>query len=174
MNTKALEKIGYGIYVVSSRKGDKLNGQIVNALIQTTSEPFTVAVSINKENFTHQCIAYSRLFSVSILSEDTDMKLIGTFGFKDGRAADKFSGCSYKLGMTSAPVLLESTLAYLEIKLTNQMELTTHTLFVGEVVEAEVIKKGIPMTYAYYHQVMGGRTPERAATYIPGLHSSSG
>ncbi|MBN2569142.1 MAG: flavin reductase [Deltaproteobacteria bacterium] len=174
MNTRALEKIGYGLYVVSSRKGDKLNGQIANALIQTTSEPLAVAVSINRENFTHQCIEDSRIFSVSILSEDTDIKLLGTFGFKDGRELDKFSSCSYKIGMTAAPVLLESTLAYLEVKLTNQLELTTHTLFVGEVVEAEVIKEGIPMTYAYYHQVKGGKTPKRAATYIPGLQSSSG
>ena len=173
MNARALEKIGYGLYIVSSRKGDKLNGQIVNALIQATCAPLTVAVSINKENFTHQCIEDSRVFSVSILSEDTDMKFLGTFGFKDGREIDKFADCSYTIGKTTAPIILDNTLAYLEVKLTNQLELTTHTLFIGEVVEAEIIKKGPPMTYAYYHQVKGGKTPKRAATYIPGLHSSS-
>ncbi len=173
MDVKALDKIGYGLYIVSSRKGDRPNGQIVNALIQTTCDPFAIAVSINKENFTHQCIEASGVFSVSILSEDTEMKFLGTFGFRDGREVDKFSGYNYKIGKTTAPIMLDNTLAYLEVKLTDQLELTTHTLFVGEVVEAEVIKEGNPMTYAYYHQVKGGKTPKRAATYIPGLHSSS-
>lgn len=173
MDVKALDKIGYGLYIVSSRKGEKLNGQIANALIQTTYYPFAIAISINKKNFTHQCIEESRVFSVSILSEDTDMKFLGTFGFRDGRETDKFSGCNYKIGKTSAPIVLDHTLAYLEAKLTGKLELTTHTLFAGEVVEAEVIKEGAPMTYAYYHQVKGGKTPERAATYIPGLHNSS-
>jgi len=68
------------------------------------------------------------------------------------------------------PIVEDHTLAYLEVKCTDRLELTTHTLFVGEVVEAEVIREGIPMTYAYYHEVKGGKTPERAATYIPGLH----
>ncbi len=173
MDEKALEKIGYGLYIVSSRKGKKLNGQIVNALIQTTCEPFAIAVSINKKNFTHECIVESGVFSVSILSAETDMKFIGTFGFRDGREIEKMSGYNYKIGKTTAPIVLDNTLAYLEVKLTDQLELSTHTIFVGEVVEAEVINEGNPMTYAYYHQVKGGKTPERAATYIPGLHSSS-
>jgi len=173
MDERALDKIGYGLYIVSSRIGDSFNGQIVNALIQTTCGPFTVAVSINRKNFTHQCIEESGIFSVSILSQDTDMKFLGTFGFRDGREVDKFAGCTYRIGTTTAPIILDNTLAYLEVRRTGQLELTTHTLYVGEVVEAEVIREGIPMTYAYYHEVKGGKTPERAATYIPGLHGGS-
>jgi ferric-chelate reductase [NAD(P)H] len=173
MNEQALNRIGYGLYVVSSRSGDRLNGQIVNALIQTTCVPLTIAVSIHKENFTHQCIEESGVFSASILSDDADMRFIGTFGFRDGRTVDKFAERRHIIGTTKAPVVLDHTLAYLEARVLNRLELSTHTLFVGTVVEAEVVAEGTPMTYAYYHEVKKGKTPKRAVTYRPGLHGDA-
>jgi len=92
MDAKALDKIGYGLYIVSSRMGDKFNGQIVNALIQTTYKPFTIAVSINRENFTHQCIETSGIFSVSILSQDTDMKFLVPLDFETEERQISFPG----------------------------------------------------------------------------------
>jgi len=92
MNTKALHKIGYGIYVVTSIKGDKLNGQIANTVFQITSQPPTIAVSINKENLTHQFIEESRVFAASVLRQATPLPFIGRFGFKSGRDIDKLDG----------------------------------------------------------------------------------
>ena len=92
MNFKALHKLGYGLYIVSSKKGDSLNGQIANTVFQVTSEPPTIAVSINKNNLTHKFIRESKVLAVSILSRDTPLFFIGHFGFKSGRDIDKYEG----------------------------------------------------------------------------------
>jgi flavin reductase (DIM6/NTAB) family NADH-FMN oxidoreductase RutF/rubredoxin len=166
MNVKALYSISYGLYVVASIKGDKINGQIANTVFQVTSEPSTIAVSINKNNLTHEYIKESRLFSVSILCEDTPLSFIGNFGFKSGRDIDKFKGIDYTRGNTGVPVLKENSSAYLEIKVTKEMDVGTHTIFIGDLVGAEVTGNKAPMTYAYYHQIKGGTTPKTAPSYI--------
>ncbi len=166
MNLKALFKLGYGLYVVGSRMEGKLNCQIANTVFQITSAPPVVAVSINKENLTHEFIAGSKVFTVSILSQDAPLSFIGHFGFKSGREVDKLKDVNYKLGETKAPVVLDHTLAYLEAKVVNQVDVGTHTIFIGELVEADVMKEGEPMTYAYYHQVKRGTTPKTAPSYI--------
>jgi len=166
MNVNTLFKLSYGMYVVSSKEKDVFNGQIANTVFQVTSEPPTIAVSINKKNLTHQFIQKSKIFTVSILERDVPMKLIGRFGFKSGKEIEKFEGIDYKLGVTGAPVVIQSCLGYLECKVTGNIDVGTHTVFIGKVAEAEVIKDGEPMTYAYYHQVKNGRSPENAPTYI--------
>lgn len=166
MNPKAFFKLSYGLYVVGSKMDGKLNCQIANTVFQVSSEPPTVAVAINKKNFTHEFISSSKVFSVSVLSQDTLLSFIGGFGFKSGREVDKLQGVSYRLGVTGAPIVLENTLAYFEAKVVNQMDCGTHTLFLGEVVEADVLREGEPMTYAYYHQVKRGSTPKTAPSYV--------
>jgi flavin reductase (DIM6/NTAB) family NADH-FMN oxidoreductase RutF/rubredoxin len=166
MNLKALYKLGYGLYVVCSRKGNKFNGQIANTVFQITSEPPTVAVSINKSNLTHEFIKESRVFVASVLSQDTPLSFIGHFGFKSGRDIDKFEGINYKIGETQAPVVTDNALAYLEAKVIQEVDVGTHTIFIGELVGADVLKEGEPMTYAYYHQVKRGTTPKTAPSYI--------
>jgi len=89
VNPKALYKLGYGLYVVSSIKGDRINGQIANTVFQISSEPPAVAVSINKKNLTHEFIVESKVFTVSILSQDAPLSFIGHFGFKSGREVDR-------------------------------------------------------------------------------------
>lgn len=166
MNTKALQQISYGLYIIGSRKGDRINGQIANTVIQTSSEPPTISVCINKGNLTHEFIKDSRVFTVSILSKDAPLSLIGQFGFKSGRDINKFEGVNYKTGETKAPIVLDHTLAYLEVRVTKELEVETHTDFVGELVGAEILKEGEPMTYAYYHQVKRGTTPKTAPSYV--------
>ena len=166
MNLKALYKLGYGLYVVSSRKGDRLNGQIANTVFQITSEPPTIVVSINKNNLTHEFIKESKVFVASVLSRDTPLSFIGHFGFKSGRDIDKLEGISYKTGETQAPVVTENALAYLEARVIQEMDVGTHTIFTGELVGADVLREGEPMTYAYYHQVKRGTTPKTAPSYI--------
>jgi flavin reductase (DIM6/NTAB) family NADH-FMN oxidoreductase RutF/rubredoxin len=166
MNLKALHNCSYGLYVISSRKGDRLNGQIANTVFQITSDPPTVAVSINKQNLTHEFISESKVFIASVLSRDTPLSLIGQFGFKSGRDIDKFKDVNYRLGETKAPIILDHTIAYLEARVINQVDVGTHTIFVGELIGADVLKEGEPMTYAYYHEVKRGTTPKTAPTYI--------
>jgi len=165
MNQKALHKISYGLYVVCSKYKDKINGQIANAIFQVTSEPQTIAISINKKNLTHEFIEKSKVFSVSVLSENTPMKFIGNFGFKSGRDINKFNDVKYKIGKTKTPIVLENALAYFEAKLKNQIDIGTHTIFIGTIEDSEILKDENPMTYEFYHKVKGGYSPKTAPTY---------
>jgi flavin reductase (DIM6/NTAB) family NADH-FMN oxidoreductase RutF/rubredoxin len=166
MNPKALFKLGYGLYVVTSRKGERLNGQIANTVFQITSEPPTVAVSINKKNLTWEYIRDSGVFAISVICQDAPLSFIGHFGFKSGRDIDKLAGINYKLGQTKAPVVLDNATSYLEARVTNEMDIGTHTIFVGEIVDGDVINEKPCMTYDYYHQVKRGTTPKTAPSYV--------
>lgn len=166
MNTSALHKLSYGVYIVSSVKDGRYNGQIANTVFQVTSEPPTIAVSINRKNLTWEYIRESRVLAASVLCQATPFPFIGRFGFKSGRDIDKFAGISYKIGETGAPAVLENTVAYLEGRIINDLDVGTHAIFIAEVVAAEVISDEVGMTYDYYHQVKGGKTPKAAATYI--------
>ena len=168
MNLKALHKIGYGLYVVTSRKGGNFNGQIANTIFQITSEPATIAASINKQNFTHEFIRESSVLAVSMLSKNTPLKFIGHFGFRSGRDIDKFKGISYKVGRTGAPIVLDHAVAYLEVGVIEEVDAGTHTIFIGKLVDAEILTSEEPMTYAYYHEIKRGVTPKAAPTYIRG------
>ncbi|KNZ69687.1 flavin reductase domain-containing FMN-binding protein [Thermincola ferriacetica] len=160
MDTRAFFKLSYGMYIVCSRKGDKLNGQVANTVFQISTEPLTMAVSINKNNLTHEYIRASKVFTVSVLPIDAPMNFIGNFGFRSGREADKLEGIRYKQGQTGVPVELENTIAYFEAEVIDSIDIATHTVFIGEVVNAETVKDGIPMTYANYHEIKSGKKPQ--------------
>jgi flavin reductase (DIM6/NTAB) family NADH-FMN oxidoreductase RutF len=166
MDLKALNKLGYGLYIVTSIKGERLNGQTANAVFQITSEPPAIAISINKSNLTHEFITKSKVLGVSVLSKETPLSFIGKFGFKSGRDIDKLSGTGYKIGESGAPLVTDNALALLEARVNKEVDVGTHTIFIGEVVGAEVIREGEPMTYAYYHQVKRGTTPKTAPVHI--------
>jgi ferric-chelate reductase [NAD(P)H] len=166
MEANALHKIGYGLYIVGSHKDGKLNGQIANTVFQITSEPPTVAVSINKNNLTHEFIKASKVFSVSILSQAAPLPFIGGFGFKSGRDTDKMKNVNYKVGQTGSPIFLDNTTAYLEAEVINDIDVGTHTVFIGKVVAAEILNEEPCMTYEYYYQVKRGTTPKTAPSYI--------
>jgi flavin reductase (DIM6/NTAB) family NADH-FMN oxidoreductase RutF len=166
MNLGALRSIGYGMYVIGARKGERLNAQIANTVFQITSEPPTVAVSINKSNLTHEFIQDSQAFAASILCEDTPLAFIGRFGFKSGRETDKLAGVNYHIGGTGSPAVTDNASAYLEIKVIKEIDVGTHTIFIGSVVGADVISDKPAMSYAYYHQVKRGTTPKAAPSYV--------
>lgn len=166
MDVKALQKLGYGMYIVGSHKDGRLNGQISNTVFQVTSEPPTVAVSINRNNFTHELITASGVFSVSILCEAAPLPYIGSFGFKSGRDTNKLEEVNYKIGQTGSPIFLDHTTGYIEAELVDHLDVGTHTIFVGKVVAAEVLTEDVCMTYDYYHQIKKGTTPKAAPSYI--------
>ena len=165
MNPEALHKISYGLYIVCSKNNDKINGQIVNTLFQVTANPPKIAVSINKKNLTHEYIENSKYFTASILSEETPLKFIGRFGFKSGRDIDKFEDIKYHLNKQGIPIIIDYTLAYIEVKVLDSIDAGTHTIFIGKVEDAEILNENSPMTYEYYHKVKGGYSPKTAPTY---------
>lgn len=165
MDMRALNLCSYGLYIISSKKEDRYNGQIVNTVFQVTAEPPAVAVSVNKDNLTHEFISESRLFTASILSTEAPMTFIGKWGFKSGRDIDKFESTDYKVGSTGAPIVLDYTLGYLEAEVEKSLDVGSHTIFIGRVVDCDVVSDGEPMTYAFYRQVKKGKTPKKAATY---------
>ncbi len=167
MNVKTLHKVSYGIYIVSSKKNDKYNGQIVNTVFQITADPPQMGISINKENLTHEYIESSKVFSIGILSRNTPPKFIGQFGFRTGRDIDKFKGVNFKLGKTGVPIIIENTIGYIECEVLNSIDCGTHTMFIGKVVDAEITDdKSEPLTYDYYHKELKLKVPKTATTYI--------
>jgi flavin reductase (DIM6/NTAB) family NADH-FMN oxidoreductase RutF/rubredoxin len=169
MNLKTLHKISYGLYIICSRKNNKINGQIANVLFQIASNPPLVAISINKKNLTHEYIKKSKVFTASILSEKAPMSLIGNFGFKSGKNIDKFTNINYQIGKTKAPIVTDYTLGFIEGKVVESIDCATHTIFIGGVIDAQILSDEIPMTYAYYHVCKGGVSPETAPTYLKKL-----
>lgn len=173
MDIQALNLISYGLYIVSSIKDDKFNGQIANVVFQVTSEPPTIAICINKKNLTWEYISAGKVFGVSILCQETPLTFIGQFGFKSGRDINKFENVKYITGETGAPLVLDNTTAVLEARVTGQLDVGTHTIFVGRLVGSEILNTKLCMTYEYYHQVKKGLTPKAAPSYVPPAKESN-
>lgn len=165
MNRAALRHISYGVYIVTAGKDGKFNGQIANSIVQVTSRPATLAICINKENYTHALIRESRKFVVSTLSEAAPMTFIGLFGFKSGRDVDKLKDVKSRIGATGVPIVLDYSLGFIEAEVEGELDGGTHTIFLGKVVEADLVGEGTPMTYAYYQNVKGGKSPKSAPTF---------
>lgn len=164
MNKNVFRNLSYGVYIVGTMDGKRPTGCTANSAMQITSEPATIAISINHDNYTNACIEKCGYFSISILAETSDPGLIGNFGFQSGKEKDKFDGIDYKLS-EGIPVIPDSC-GYIVCRVINKMETTSHTVFLGEVMEGEVLRKDAPMTYAYYHSVIKGKSPKNAPTYI--------
>lgn len=167
LDMESLYNLSYGMCIITSRSDEEFNGCTVNTAFQITPDPPVIAVSVNKESQTHDFIMNSRLFVVSIISEDAPMILIGSFGFRSGRDIDKFRDIHYKLSENGIPIILDYSVGYIEAEVINSVDVGTHTLFLGEIKACRTIDETkAPMTYSYYRDVKGGRTPRSAATYI--------
>lgn len=139
-----------GIYVVSSRLGEKINGQISDALMQVESHPPKVALSLSKKELTHEFIIKSRVFGVSVLKKSCDLDLIKIFGFNSGRKVDKFAQVSYLLGKNGSPLLTKDVVATFEVEVFFDREVGEHTVFFGDVKEGTLIEKSEVLTYNDY------------------------
>ncbi|MFH1700483.1 MAG: flavin reductase [Candidatus Zixiibacteriota bacterium] len=165
MNIDALLTLSYGVYIVSSRLGDKLNGQISNTAMQVSSSPPLLTVAINKSALTYECIAESGVFAITVLSEEAPLEFIGRFGFKSGRDVDKFEGIDYRLTQTQSPYPTDYALSVLDVEVIKSEDMGSHTLFTGNMVDALIIGQGSPMTYQFYREKLRGKTPPTAPTY---------
>ncbi|MBS3976154.1 MAG: flavin reductase [Syntrophomonadaceae bacterium] len=149
---EALFKLTYGLYVVSSKDAEnKINGQICNTVFQITSEPRRIALGINRSNHTHGYISQTGALAVSVLGT-ANMDMVKHFGFQSGRSVDKFSGIEYSLSpVTGCPILTQG-IAYLDCRIIPEFtaNLGTHTLFIADIIEGNILGENSPLTYDYY------------------------
>ena len=164
VNNNVFRNLSYGVYVVSTLDGTRPTGCVANSIMQITSSPATFAVSMNHDNYTNACIKKTGKFAISILSEQSNSDLIGIFGFQSGKDVNKFEDVDAfeKEGLS----IVSDSCGYIVCKVIDQMETSTHTVFLGEAVAADTLKEEEPMTYAYYHKVVKGKSPKNAPTYI--------
>lgn len=146
----ALNNLGYGLYVVTCNDGKKDNGLVVNTICQVTNSPNRVAVTINKENYSHHVIGKSGKMNVNCLTTDTPFNVIEKFGFSSGRNTDKFAGCE-PLRLDNGLVILPRFInGVLSLETESYVDLDTHGMFVCKVTEARVISDRPSLTYDYY------------------------
>jgi len=166
MNNEAFFKVTYGLYIVCSKNGNNYNGHISNTVFQVTADPPKFVVASHKNNLTTSYIEKSMLFSISVLQQDVDLDFIGPWGFKSGKNTDKFKGTHYKIGKTGVPIVLDKAIAYLECEVIEKIDTGTHILFIGRVVDAEILDNlPRPLTYSYYREVVKGLSPQNSPTY---------
>lgn len=163
MNNKILRDLSYGVYVVGSLDGERKVGCIANSAMQITSNPASIAISINHDNYTNGCIKRTNKFSISILNEESNPNIIGTFGFSSSKDVDKYNDFDYEL-VEDIPVIKDSN-GYIVCEVINILETETHTIFVGNVINMDKYDNKNAMTYKYYHEVLKGSSPKKAPTY---------
>ena len=149
---KALFNIGYGLYVVTCNDGKKDNGLIVNTVTQVTDTPNRIAVTINKQNYSHHVIRQTGKMNVNCLTVDAPFKVFETFGFQSGRTVDKFANCTPLRSDNGLVFLPRYINAMMSLKVENYVDLGTHGMFICAVTEARVIDKAETMTYTYYQK----------------------
>ncbi len=170
---EVFKEISYGLYLVTSIMDDRMNGQIVNTVLQVTASPPQFAVIINRNNLTHEYISKSSVFGVSILSQDAPLTFIGLFGFRSGRDVDKLSQVNWVKGVTGSPLVTDYSIGIMEVRVNTRTDVGTHTIFVGEIADARALGTGRPMTYEYYHMHLKGKTAKNAPTFNPSSKSSN-
>lgn len=146
----ALFHIGYGLYVVTSNDGKRDNGLIVNTVTQVTNTPNRIAVTINKENYSHHVIKQTGIMNINCLSVDAPFKVFETFGFQSGRTVDKFAGCTPLRSDNGLVFLPRYINSFMSLKVEQYVDLDTHGMFICSITEARVISPTETMTYTYY------------------------
>jgi len=146
----ALFNIGYGLYVITSNDGKKDNGLIVNTVTQVTNTPNRLAVTINKENYSHHVIKQTGIMNINCLSEDAPFAVFETFGFKSGRNVDKFADCTPLRSDNGLVFLPRYINSFMSLKVEQYVDLDTHGMFICSITEARVLSDRETMTYTYY------------------------
>ena len=166
MDPRALYKFQSGLYVVSAQAGEDVGACIINTGLQLTREPLQVQVVVNKQNHTEGVIAKAGHFALTVVTEAADMMYIGRFGFRTSVNYDKFDGIEDRATVLGDPYTPECAACMLACKVVGTLDVGTHTIYIGEVVDAEVLSDDTPMTYNYYHTVLKGKTPAKASSFV--------
>lgn len=152
IDSKALFNLSYGLYVVTSHDGIKDNALIVNTVVQLTSKPLMVSVTISKENYSHDVIKNTKKMNVNCLTVDTPFDIFKKYGFASGKDVDKFENEKVERSDNDLVVMSKYINSYLSLEVENYIDLGTHGMFICQVTEAKTINKVETMTYSYYHQ----------------------
>lgn len=164
MNKKAMYKLTYGLFVLTSGKDGKDSGCIINTAGQVTSEPNRTSIAVNKANFTHDLVKESGRFNVSVLSEDASFDTFRRFGFQSGRDVDKFAGYSdCKRSENGLYYVTAGTNAYISAVVEQTIDLGSHTLFIAAVEDMEILSDTASASYAYYQESIKPK-PEKQAS----------
>ena len=166
MDATALFKFQSGLYVVSARAGEDVGAGVINTGLQLTSTPIQVAVVVNKQNHTEQVIERAGHFALTAITEAANMLYIGRFGFRTSADYDKFAGIESAETVLGDPYCTECAACVITANVVKTLDVGTHMVFVGEVVDAEVLSDEPSMTYNYYHTVLKGKTPAKASSFI--------
>lgn len=151
MNEKTLFKLSYGLFVLTARDGEKDNGCIIDTAIQAASSPNQISICINKSEFTHDMIMDTGAFTVSIISQKANFDLFKHFGFQSGRDVNKFENfTACKRGKNGIFYITEGTNGFISVKVDKTVDLGSHTMFVGEITDMEVLNDDTSATYEYY------------------------
>ncbi|MBQ7793558.1 MAG: flavin reductase [Clostridia bacterium] len=145
-----LTKITYGLYLITADEY-KDNGCIANTVVQVSLNPLRVAVSLTKTNLTTDMIAHTGKFNISILAKTADFKLFKRFGLQSGRNADKFDGVSFERSENGLAYITEHSIAYVSCRVTDSIDLGSHTLFIAEPCEGKILSDAEPISYDYYY-----------------------
>ena len=153
MNTSALFKIGYGLYILSANEQGKDNGCILNSVMQVTSDPCQIAVCVNKNNYTCEMIQHTKKFNLSVLAEGVSFDVFKNFGYQSGRNTDKFTNfVDVKRSPNGIYYITKDTNAYMSAYVQQEIDLGTHIMFIAQLVEAEVLSDKPTVTYDYYQK----------------------
>ena len=152
MNTKAMYNLTYGLFILTAKDGGKDNGCVVNTVTQVTSEPNRIAVAVNKSNFTHDMIMKTKTFNVSVLAENSKFETYKHWGFQSGRDTDKAESISFKRSANGLIYLAEETNAFISASVVSTVDLGTHTLFIADVTDCEILSDVPSVTYGFYQK----------------------
>ena len=150
MDKKALYKLSYGVFMLSTKVGSKVNGCITNTCMQVAGSPTRIAICVINTNYTCDLIKESGVFALTLLDQTAGFELIQHFGFQSGRDVDKFANLRLPEDVNGIPYLAWQACAVISGKVVNSLDLGTHTMFIAEVVDAKVLSEEAPLTYADY------------------------
>lgn len=157
----AIHKLTYGLFILTAKDGNKDNGCIINTVTQVTSEPSRISIAVNKSNYTHDIIAKTGEFNVSILTENSKFETYKHWGFQSGKDVDKLEAISFKRAENGITYITNETNAYISAKVISSIDLGTHTLFIADVTASEVLSDDQSVTYDYYHKSIKSK-PEKS------------
>ena len=163
MDQKAFYNLSYGVFILGSKSGEKINACITNTCFQAAVNPVRLAISCINQNLTCQMIKESGVFSLSVLDNTCTFDTIKRFGYQSGRDADKFAGFDYNLDSNGCPYVTAQVCSVFECKVIFREDLGSHTLFVAEVTDAKVVSKNTPLTYADYQANVKPKKSESAS-----------
>ncbi len=153
-NNKAMYKLSYGLFVCTAVQGEKMNGCITNTAIQVASDPNRISIAVNKANYTHDMIKATKACNISVISKDADFELFKHFGFQSGRDVNKFADdypkSDYVIAENGIPYIVKGTNAYFSLKVEQEVDLGSHTLFICEPAFMTVLSDAPSCTYEYY------------------------